>query len=385
MRDQFCILPEGSIYVQTTGRITPCCLLNDADDEVGNLSKDTLSSAFYGKEYSTFRNDHKENKLSAGCAKQCVTDVHNVVHKQSRSHRITEYQNEKQDYDSKIITADLSFGNVCNLSCTFCGPSWSSSWAKLYNEHRNLKTNTVWPIYHFDKAKLMSMADDLKDARFISVKGGEPFNIPHIDEFLNKLADINPNITIDILTNGTEISDKHFKALQKFKEFNLAVSTEATGELYRYLRGGKYTWSNVLDNIKSAKTAGAKSIGIASIILSFNYKQWARDMLEIQNDVRALNFDYTHLSAQICKDPMEQSLFVLKQSAREELVNNIKSYVAQGLDIEGVDEMYDVITKNNRVNITVDRILENISIYNNIRNMNLFSIVDDFTEDLVVV
>ena len=385
MQDQFCILPEGSIYVQTTGRITPCCLLNDADDEVGHLSKDTLSSAFYGKEYSTFRNDHKENKLSTGCTKQCVTDVHNVVHKQSRTQWINDYRNTNKDYDSKIIAADLSFGNVCNLSCTFCGPSWSSSWAKLYNEHDKLKSNTIWPMHYFDKDKLMSMATDLKDAKFISIKGGEPFNIPHLDEFLNKLADLNPNVKLDFLTNGTEISDRHFKALEKFKAFSLTVSTEATGELYRYLRGGKYTWNNVLDNIKSAKTAGADGIGIASIILSYNYKQWARDMFEIQQELQALNFGHMHIAAQICKDPMDQSLYTLKQSVREELVDNIKSYITQGLDIQGIDEMYALITKNNKVSITKDRILEQISLYNNIRNMNLFSIVNDFTEDLDVV
>ena len=33
MSKQFCILPEGSVYVQTTGRITPCCLLNEQEDE----------------------------------------------------------------------------------------------------------------------------------------------------------------------------------------------------------------------------------------------------------------------------------------------------------------------------------------------------------------
>lgn len=378
---QFCILPEASIYVQTTGRITPCCLLNEKDDEVGHLSKDTLSSAFYSKEYSSFRNDHKENKLSTGCTKQCVTEVHNVVHKQSRTKMINEHRTSN---DAKIIVADLSFGNICNLSCTFCGPSWSSSWAKLFNEHDRLKSDIVWPIHHFDKEKLMSMADDLKDARFVSIKGGEPFNIPHLDEFLNKLADINPMVKMDMLTNGTEISDKHFKALEKFNRFSLTVSTEATGELYQYLRGGKYTWSHVLDNIKNAKTAGADGIGIASIILLYNYKQWARDMLEIQTELKALNFEHLHIGSQICKDPTDQSLFTLKQSVREELVSDIKSYVAQGLDIQGIDEMYNLILKNNKVNITKDRILEKVSLYNEVKNMNLFSIIDDFTADLGV-
>jgi len=382
MSKQFCILPEGSVYVQTTGRITPCCLLNEQEDEIGHLSKDTLNSAFYSKKYSSFRNDHKENKLSTNCTKQCVTDVHNVVHKKSRSEWINTYRESNQDYDSKIIVADLSFGNVCNLSCTFCGPSWSSSWAKIYNEHNK---NNSWPIHYFDKDKLMSMADDLKDAKFISIKGGEPFNIPNLDEFLYKLADLNPSVNLDFLTNGTEISDKHLRALEKFGRFSLTVSTEASGELYRYLRGGKYTWNNVMDNIKSAKTAGADGLGIASIILLYNYKYWAEDMLEIQQELQALKFGHLHIAAQICKDPIDQSLFTLKQSAREKLIDDIKSHVAQGLDIQGIDDMYNLIAKDNKVNITKSRILEQISFYNNIRNMDLFSIVEDFTADLDVV
>jgi radical SAM protein with 4Fe4S-binding SPASM domain len=384
MSKQFCILPEGSIYIQPTGQISPCCLLIEQEDEIGHLLKDTLNSAFHGKKYLNFRNDHKENKLSASCIKQCVTDIHNVVHKQSRTNLINNFRESNQDYNSKIVVADLSFGNVCNLTCTFCGPMWSSSWAKIFNEDNSSKSNTTWPIHYFDKEKLMSMADDLKDAKFISIKGGEPFNIPNLDEFLNKLVDLNPNVRLDFLTNGTEISDGHLRALEKFGGFSLTVSTEATGELYRYLRGGKYTWNNVLENIKNAKSAGADFIGIASIILLYNYKYWARDMLEIQNELNLLKFNNMHISAQICKGPLDQSLYTLKQSVRKKLVDDIKSHVAQGLNIQGINEMYDLITKENKVNITKDKILEKITLYDSIRNMDLFSITNNFTNDLDV-
>jgi predicted oxidoreductase len=90
------------------------------------------------------------------------------------------------------------------------------------------------------------------------------------------------------------------------------------------------------------------------------------------------------LGSQICKDPTNQSLYTLKQSVREELADNIKSYVAQGLNIQGTDELCDLITTSNKANITKDRILEQMTLYNSIRNMDLFSIVDDFTKDLDV-
>ena len=68
----------------------------------------------------------------------------------------------------------------------------------------------------------------------------------------------------------------------------------------------------------------------------------------------------------------------------KKLVDDIKSHVAQGLNIQGINEMYDLITKENKVNITKDKILEKITLYDSIRNMDLFSITNNFTNDLDV-
>ena len=107
-------------------------------------------------------------------------------------------------------------------------------------------------------------------------------------------------------------------------------------------------------------------------------------MLEIQNELNLLKFNNMHISAQICKGPLDQSLYTLKQSVRKKLVDDIKSHVAQGLNIQGINEMYDLITKENKVNITKDKILEKITLYDSIRNMDLFSITNNFTNDLDV-
>lgn len=380
MSKQFCIVPEGSVFIQTTGVISPCCLLSSKYDSVGHLDHYTLSSAFYGTSYTIFRENHRQNKLTAGCEKNCVSQKNNVIHKKDRSKRIANFKEQTNLDLPKIVVADLSFGNVCNLSCTFCGPEFSSSWAKILND----QSSSNWPIYNFSKEKLMSMADDLVDAKFVSLKGGEPFNIPNLDEFLYKLADINPTVQLDFLTNGTEISDKHLKALEQFNDFSFTISTEATGTLYQYLRGGKYKWEDILTNIKNLKSIGCNNMHIASILLLYNYKHWAKDMLEIQESLDALKFSNSTIVVQLCKGPPEQSIFTLKNSVREQIVEDIKSHIAQGLNVYDINGIYELLVNDIPAKTTKNEIFEKVKFFNNIRSMDLFSIIDDFTEDLAV-
>jgi radical SAM protein with 4Fe4S-binding SPASM domain len=374
--NRLCLIPEAGLNVTPSGNITPCCVA--PEHKLGHISTDSLSSVFYGKEYSEFREAHRQGQLPDVCMRHCGKQNNNYVHISGRNQivRNSEVKEVKEHNKEKLIMVDIGIGNVCNLTCVFCNETWSSSWAKLKNDTAN--------IFHFDKETTLGIARDLKDAIYVSFKGGEPLNIPHLDEFLEELfkATNDRNCMISLLTNGTETNERINNALFNFK-VSLGISTEATGPLYQYLRGGKYTWDNVLTNIQSFVDKGCVDIHIASIISLYNYTKWADDMLKIQQQLKGL-INRIDIGAQLCTSPEEQSLFLLNRSERQRLVDSIKRNVDAGLEIIGVESLIENIMTDRPVHTTRQRVLENIQYNNKLRNMDLFSIVEDFTDHLVL-
>ena len=372
MTERFCLIPEAGLNVAPNGTITPCCVLYDY--KLGHITEDSLSSVFYSDKYSKFRQAHRDNKLPQECIESCVKRNNNFVHRTGRTEAIirAEQKNRKESNKEKLIMLDIGIGNVCNLTCTFCNETWSSSWAKLKNKNSS--------IFSFDLDTTLNIARDLKDMVDISFKGGEPLNIPYLDKFLHEYYNNNKRSSINLVSNGTETNNRINEALFKFHVV-LTISTEAVGKLYQYMRGGKYTWENVLDNIKNFVSLGCKYIEIASIISLYNYTTWSKDMLTIQRQLEDLGCD-SNVNAQLCIHPSEESLFLLNQDQRQRLVNLIQEDVANGLRIQGLESMIAGILTKRTVNTTKEQVLEKLQFNNSMRGFDLFTIVEDFTPHL---
>lgn len=375
--NRLCLIPEAGLNVTPSGNITPCCVIPQY--KMGHISTDSLSSVFYGETYSKFREAHRQGNLPPICVENCVKRSNNFVHINGRNEIVqrSELKKVKQHNKEKLIMVDIGIGNVCNLTCIFCNETWSSSWAKLKNDTAH--------IFHFDQETTVNIAKDLKDVVMISFKGGEPLNIPHLDLFLEELHKLTASrhCTINLLTNGTETNERINEALFKFT-VSLGVSTEATGLLYQYLRGGKYTWDDVLKNIQSFVDKGCSGIHIASLISLYNYTTWADDMMKIQHQLEGM-IGKLEMAAQVCTSPKEQSLFLLNKNQRQRLVDSIYRNADRGLKIIGVESLVNTIMTDQIVTgINRQQVLNHIQYNNKLRDMDLFSIVEDFTEHLVL-
>ena len=76
----------------------------------------------------------------------------------------------------------------------------------------------------------------------IDITGGEPLMQDGMYEILQFLIDLDyaKNIIIGYSTNGTKTPESLKDLWPHFKRVVLNVSVEATGDLYGYIRGGKY-------------------------------------------------------------------------------------------------------------------------------------------------
>lgn len=158
------------------------------------------------------------------------------------------------NWRNKKITSDVSipkylevsFSNVCNLACSYCGPSFSSVWQaeieqygayanghntiynkQIPNNQENPYVDAFWKWW-----------PELKDnIEVLRITGGEPLMSKHT----YKLLEQSPNIKITINTNlcvDDKLLDKFCNAAKNIKRLDIAVSGESTGARAEYARHG---------------------------------------------------------------------------------------------------------------------------------------------------
>jgi organic radical activating enzyme len=146
-------------------------------------------------------------------------------------------QTEPRDIELKLRV----FGSHCNLSCYMCHPHNSSTRRK---EISLLKNNYFGgndkPIKkeQYDKT-IKDVLDNIDRVSSIKFTGGEPFLLPRMWSFLNKISDEDASkIKVSFDTNLTAMDYTKFTSdiVLKFKEVTLAVSCDHYGDKLAWIR-----------------------------------------------------------------------------------------------------------------------------------------------------
>lgn len=350
-----CLLPEHGVFISPEGHLTSCCV--SMYDRFGNVYNEHPIKIFNGPVGTKFREDFKNGTLPYSCD-QCI----NKEHYDLRVAKTNQIASVKRD-DSKIVYADITLGNVCQLSCVMCNEVFSHTWAKIKN--RPEKIHTV------SKEKMEEILSMLADVSFIEIKGGDPFNMPYFKEFLEKLYELNPDVNLMFLTSGVFIHDSHIEALKKFRNFGIGISLEADGELYKYIRGGHHAIDTVFSNLKKCHNAGImmNSFYFSSTLSLYNIDSWVQDHVNISNRFKDTFGFEPNVSLNIVLDPQHQSAFLAKHSVREKFYNDL--LVA---DINLKKEIYQHILEDRIVEVSSDDIKNKISYYDSIRGLKLLDL-----------
>jgi organic radical activating enzyme len=166
---------------------------------------------------------------------------------------------------------EVSFSNVCNLKCSYCGPSYSSKWIEEIKTHGAYKLNgttfnNITDVQYKDRednpyteAFWKWFPEASKSMHTFRITGGEPLMSKHtfkVMEYL--LANPNPNLDFAVNSNAC-VPDKlwrKFTALSKqltdtnsVKNMTLFVSAEATDSQCEYSRHGM-DWKLFKENIE---------------------------------------------------------------------------------------------------------------------------------------
>lgn len=167
---------------------------------------------------------------------------------------------------------EVSFSNVCNFKCVYCGPNFSSKWVEEINQHgpyelEDMKFNGGDDVQaHYRNRDTNPYTDAFwewfpeasKHMHTFRITGGEPLLSNHTFKVLDYLLD-NPNPQLEFAINtNAGVTDKIWTSFVKkiaelersncIKKFTLFTSAEATGRQCEFIRNGM-SWEKFNNNV----------------------------------------------------------------------------------------------------------------------------------------
>ncbi len=236
--DKFCLAPENGLAIFPNGKFTPCCAYDNIEDDMPYRPKN-MESYLHSEALKNVIYKHQTQGYHPSCHK-CISKEE--FSKVSQRHLFKRYE----PFSPGIKHLDLSLSNLCNLKCRMCNSLLSTSWQK----DDAALGRTVYKHNEFSISWLIENQKHLQNLQTIELKGGEPFLHDGYMDFLQAFESSLPNISLMLTTNGTHIP-KWIEKLKKFKKVRISVSFEGTGEMYRYIRGGKYSFADFENNFKN--------------------------------------------------------------------------------------------------------------------------------------
>jgi len=187
-----------------------------------------------------------------------------------------------QDHDRiKEMTGDedifpryveVSFSNVCNFKCSYCGPTFSSKWWEEINEHGHY-TFPDLKTYNSDGQQQLKNSEDnpyteafwkwfpeaVTHMHTFRITGGEPLLSKHTIKVIDYLLENpNPELEFAINTNGNPpdaVWNTFVEKIAKLEEsnaikkFTLFTSAESAGAQAEYSRYG-LDWEKLKVNME---------------------------------------------------------------------------------------------------------------------------------------
>lgn len=378
---------------------------------------------------TSFKKEQRKKMLEGERPDECnycwrVEDADKEVHSDRtyKSHIYTDQEIEdikKLPWDKSIDpkTLEISFDNLCNLSCTYCNAEFSSTWGndiKTNGPYEKMQTNGAmtyqndgshaysfnpkrpqenYYIQRFFKWFDEGLKDNLQELR---VTGGEPTRSPQFWELVDKCKDVKFKFAV----NSNLIMDekrltKFIECSKKFENFDVYTSCEAHGKSAELIRSGLY-YDQWLANVRRFATeARYTQISVMMTISSlclFSITEFLNDIVSLKKEFN--NKNCFNLSVNILRFPSFQSVNLLPQDIKDKKANDIQKWIDRNADnikhdeINQLSRLVAYLTKVDRAYEDSDQLetkqqdfVNFFEQYTTRRKLNIVEIIndDDFT------
>lgn len=138
---------------------------------------------------------------------------------------------------------DIRWSSSCNFGCVYCGPDYSSKWAK------ELNIKVAEPSQERVNELKQFVFDNAHKLKHVYLAGGEPLLMKENAELLDILYEKNPDVNIRVNTNLSKTGTPVFDRICEFRNVHWTISVETIEDEFEYIRyGGR--WSDFLENLE---------------------------------------------------------------------------------------------------------------------------------------
>jgi len=220
-----CLAPHTTLNFDTQGNIRVCCY--NQTHTLGKYPETSIQEAWNSEKRKQLIHELSNKNFLLGC-EGCKYQINSG--NRSNAH-FTRYDNYEQVISNYPIALELECSNVCNFECIMCGGEYSSL---IRRNRENLP-----PLKNvYDQKFVEQITHLIPNLLQISFLGGEPFLISLYENILEQIEKLNPNLTVNITTNGSIFNSKVLRWLQ-LKNLNLTVSLDSLN---------KYTFESIRVN-----------------------------------------------------------------------------------------------------------------------------------------
>lgn len=204
--DSFCTLPFAQLFFSSTGRVAPCCLIQDY--YIGDIQTRSIQEIWNGPEMKALRKEFLTGNIRTCKIHQKHKQCHRVFE------RLLPFVKIEEESSISPIRLELRINSHCNLACQMCQNKHESS--SIYTSSS--------PFPEQLRNELLPYAQE------ITILGGEPFIQQNTFEILELAARINPHCLWGFVSNLNVDIDKVILALAKLRISRFQVSIDSLNE-----------------------------------------------------------------------------------------------------------------------------------------------------------
>lgn len=204
-----CNAPFNNMYVTLSGRVAPCWKLPGYCDQ---WSKDrSLMNIWRGEQFKKYRQALSNNIFLDRC-KECEKDIADDVWPLAKAY-------EKFPVNDMPSLMEIELSNQCNLECIMCSGMLSSGIRK--------NRDKLPPLPQiFDESFNEQMREFIPHLTELRVNGGEPFAQKILLDLLDIVAELRPDLKVNIATNGT-VYNKRVQSILDSCNIHLNISIDS--------------------------------------------------------------------------------------------------------------------------------------------------------------
>lgn len=260
---------------------------------------------------------------------------------------IKETKDKPWDHDVNLKTFEISFDRVCNLACSYCNASFSSTWAndiKRFGPYQNLVSDGAgafqqdgsWAQPYKDDTENPyinafwewwdnGLAESLEELR---ITGGEPLMSSNtwklFDWFEKQNTDMRFAVNSNLIAKD-EIIDRLIEKSKNVKKFHLYTSCESMGKHAEYIRDGlDFTvwYKNISRVANEANIQGLHIMMTINSLCLFSITEFLDEVLEMKRTFKVK----PTVSLNLLRFPSFQSPLALPDHIKEHLHTHIVSW-----------------------------------------------------------